>query len=43
MAVFSCPHKAPSYAECQRCPITVEDCADRVVAMQINEGETDEF
>jgi hypothetical protein len=37
------PHKAPSYGECQHCPITPEDCADRAQAMKIHEGETNEF
>jgi hypothetical protein len=37
------PHKAPSYAECQFCPITAEDCADRAGAVKVFQGETDEF
>lgn len=37
------PHKAPTYAECQHCPITPEDCADRAGAVKVYEGETDEF
>jgi hypothetical protein len=37
------PHKAPSFTECQHCPITAEGCADRVVAVKVYEGETDEF
>ena len=37
------PRKAPSYAECQHCPITVEDCPERAGAMKVYEGETDEF
>jgi hypothetical protein len=37
------PHKAPSFKECQHCPITVEDCADRAGAVKVYEGETDEF
>lgn len=36
-------HKAPSYAECQHCPITAEDCADRAGAVKVYKGETDEF
>lgn len=37
------PHKAPSFTECQHCPITVEDCADRAGAVKVYEGDTDEF
>lgn len=37
------PHKAPSFGECQYCPVTREDCADRVDAMKVHQGETDEF
>lgn len=37
------PHKAPSFAECQHCPITKEDCAHRVEASKVHQGETDEF
>ena len=37
------PHKAPSFGECQYCPITPEDCADRVVGAKAHQGETDEF
>lgn len=37
------PRKAPSFSECQFCPITPEDCADRVVAEKVFVGETDEF
>lgn len=37
------PHKAPTFSECQHCPITVEDCADRVGAAKVFLGETDEF
>jgi hypothetical protein len=37
------PHKAPSFTECQHCPITAEDCADRAGAVKVYEGKTDEF
>ena len=37
------PHKAPSFAECQHCPITAEDCAARAGAVKVCQGETDEF
>ncbi len=37
------PRKAPSFSECQHCPITVEDCPDRAGAVKVYEGETDEF
>lgn len=37
------PHKAPSFNECQHCPITHEDCADKVEAKKAYQGETDEF
>lgn len=37
------PHKAPSYSECQFCPVTAEDCPDRVEESQVYVGETDEF
>ena len=37
------PHKAPSFGECQHCPITPEDCKERTQASKIHEGETDEF
>ena len=37
------PHKAPSHAECQHCPITVDDCPERARAVKVYQGETDEF
>lgn len=37
------PHKAPSFGECQHCPITAEDCADRAGAVKVHQGETDDF
>lgn len=37
------PHKAPSFGECQFCPITPEDCVDKVEAAKAHQGETDEF
>jgi hypothetical protein len=37
------PHKAPSYGECQFCPVTTEDCPDRVEMAQVYAGVTDEF
>lgn len=37
------PHKAPSFGECQYCPVTREDCVDRVNTVQVYQGETDEF
>ncbi len=37
------PHKAPSYGECQYCPVTLEDCSDRVEMERRYEGETDDF
>jgi hypothetical protein len=37
------PRKAPSYAECLHFPITAEDCADRSDAVNVYQGETDEF
>jgi hypothetical protein len=37
------PRKAPSFRECQFCPITSEDCPDRIKAMKVYEGETNEF
>ena len=37
------PHKAPSYGECLHCPLTPEDCGDRVVTERAYQGETDEF
>ncbi len=37
------PHKAPSYGECQHCPVTPEDCAERVQTEEAYHGETDEF
>ncbi|MCO6459273.1 MAG: PD-(D/E)XK nuclease family protein [Pirellulaceae bacterium] len=37
------PHKAPSFGECKFCPLTPEDCEDRVGAKMIYEGETNEF
>jgi hypothetical protein len=37
------PHKAPSYGECLHCPLTPEDCSDRVTTEKAYTGETDEF
>jgi hypothetical protein len=37
------PHKTPSYGECQHCPVTPEDCGDRVQTEKAYQGETDEF
>ncbi|MBY0515234.1 MAG: PD-(D/E)XK nuclease family protein [Gemmataceae bacterium] len=37
------PHKAPSFAECQFCPVTREDCPERVETEKVYAGETDEF
>lgn len=37
------PHKAPSFSECQYCPITPEDCVERVETEKVYHGETDEF
>ena len=36
------PHKAPSFGECQYCPITPEDCTDKVGTEKVFQGETDE-
>lgn len=37
------PRKAPSFGECRCCPLTREDCADRVETEEILAGVTDEF
>ena len=37
------PHKAPSFGECQHCPLTPEDCGDRVQTEKAYLGETSEF
>ena len=37
------PHKAPSFSECQNCPVTPEDCGDRLQTDKAHVGETDEF
>jgi hypothetical protein len=37
------PHKAPSYGECLHCPLTSEDCGDRVQREQACQGEMDEY
>jgi hypothetical protein len=37
------PLKAPSYGECQHCPLTPEDCEDRVLTEKAYHGETDGF
>lgn len=37
------PRKAPSFEECRCCPLTREDCADRVEAEAVLAGVTDEF
>lgn len=37
------PSKAPSFGECRSCPLTPEDCADRVESAVVYQGETDEF
>jgi hypothetical protein len=35
------PHKAPSFGECQFCPLTPEDCVDKVGAAKAHQGESD--
>lgn len=37
------PHKAPSFGECQYCPITTENCPERVESSQVHEGLTEDF
>jgi hypothetical protein len=37
------PHKAPSFKECQHCPITAEDCTSRIGKANVYEGVTEEF
>ncbi len=37
------PPKVPSYSECRWCPITPEDCEDRVGVEDLFEAETDLF
>jgi hypothetical protein len=37
------PRKAPSFGECRGCPLTPEDCADRVDTETVLAGVTDEF
>ena len=37
------PHKAPSYKECQFCPLTPDDCGDRVETEMVYAGVTEEF
>jgi hypothetical protein len=37
------PRKAPSFGECRCCPLTREDCADRVETEAVLAGVTDEF
>ncbi|MFO0825904.1 MAG: PD-(D/E)XK nuclease family protein [Gemmataceae bacterium] len=37
------PYKAPSFSECQYCPVTRSDCVDRVEKAETHRGETDEF
>lgn len=37
------PRKAPSFRECQFCPICADDCPDRIKAVKVYEGKTDEF
>ena len=37
------PRKAPSFKECQCCPLTREDCPDRVETEAVAAGVTDEF
>jgi hypothetical protein len=37
------PRKAPSYRECQYCPLTLDDCADRVDSEVAYAGVTEEF
>lgn len=37
------PHKAPSFGECRYCPITTEDCGDRVETNTPHQGVTDDF
>ncbi|MBN9121456.1 MAG: PD-(D/E)XK nuclease family protein [Planctomycetes bacterium] len=37
------PRKAPSYRECQSCPLTPDDCGDRVDTEAIFAGVTEEF
>jgi hypothetical protein len=37
------PHKAPSFGECQYCPVTLDNCVDRIQTETVNQGETEEF
>lgn len=37
------PPKSPSFGECRCCPLTREDCADRVETEAVLAGVTDEF
>ena len=37
------PRKAPSFKECQFCPLTPDDYADRVEAEMVYAGVTEEF
>lgn len=37
------PRKTPSYKECRCCPLTPEDCADRIETEAVAVGVTDEF
>ena len=37
------PHKAPSFGECQYCPVTGKDCTDRVETERAYQGVTEEF
>ena len=37
------PRKTPSYRECQNCPLTPDDCADRVETEVVYAGVTEEF
>lgn len=37
------PRKSPTFKECQFCPLTAEDCADRVDSDVTYAGATDAF
>lgn len=37
------PRKAPSFRECKFCPISSDDCPERIDAAKVYEGQTDEF
>lgn len=37
------PHKAPSFGECQYCPLTPDDCGDRVETEAVYAAMIEEF